>query len=190
MQFSYQSPTIYYSISNGGFMKYFLTSFIVLLFFSCSTSQDQLSTEEMIKEKEAVIAVLNAYNKAYEQKNFPAMVDYLANDLTFFGSDSAEVIKSLTEFKEQIQKQWADMDTIRYGKMTDIFVLIDPKGKIASVIYGIPMDIWTKDSNIHLFLRVSRTLKKEGGRWVIVSGITSLTRASKSATEILEQLNK
>lgn len=171
-------------------MKYFITVFIILFLFACSTSEEQLTTEEMVKEKDAVLAVLQSYNNAYEHKNFPAMVDYLANDLTFFGSDSAEVIKSLTEFKEQIQKQWADMDTIRYGTMTDIFILLDPKGKVASVIYGIPMDIWTKGNQIHLFLRVSRTLKKEGGKWVIVSGITSITRASKTATEILEQINK
>lgn len=169
-------------------MKNFITCFIILLLIACSSTEEQLSTEEMVREKDAVITVLNSYNKAYEQKNFPAMVDYLANDLTFFGSDSAEVIKSLTEFKEAIQKQWTEMDTVLFGTMTDIFVMIDGKGKLASAIYGVPMFIWSKGNYLRLFLRVSRTLKKEGGKWVIVSGITSITRASKTPTEIFEQI--
>ncbi len=168
-------------------MKYFVTLFILFLLFSCSTSEEQLSTEEEVKEKDKVIEVLKAYNKAYEKKNFSEMVRYLANDLTFFGSDSAETIKSLSEFKVAIEKQWEDIDSMRYGNMVDIFVLIDSKGKLASAIYGIPLELWTNGKYVRLFLRVARTLKKEGGNWVIASGITGITRASKSVKELVEE---
>ncbi len=166
-------------------MKYFFILFISIILAACSSNEEQLSTEETVKEKEAIVEVLKAYNRAYEKKNFPAMVEYLANDLTFFGSDSAETIKSLTEFKEAIQKQWEETDSMRYGEMTDVYILLDSKGRIASTIYGIPLDLWTNGNHIHLFLRVARTLKKEGGKWVIVSGITGITVASKSPKELL-----
>ncbi len=168
-------------------MKFFIPLFILLLLFSCSTSEEQLSTEEEVKEKDKVIEVLKAYNKAYEKKNFSEMVRYLANDLTFFGSDSAETIKSLSEFKVAIEKQWEDIDSMRYGDMVDIFILMDSKGKLASAIYGIPLELWTNGKNVRLFLRVARTLKKEGGNWVIASGITGITRASKSVKELIEE---
>ncbi len=172
-------------------MKLFSTllmfSFFLMFLYSCSREDTQLSTEELVKEKDAVVAVLEAYNRAYEQKNFNAMVDYLANDLTFFGSDSAETIKSLTEFKEAIQKQWEEVDSMKYGKMQDIFVLVDSKGKIASAIFGVPLDMWVNGNYVHLFLRIARTLKKEGGKWVIVSGITGITIASKSPKELIKQ---
>jgi ketosteroid isomerase-like protein len=115
------------------------------------------------------------------------MVRYLANDLTFFGSDSAETIKSLSEFKVAIEKQWQDIDSMRYGDMVDVYILMDSKGKLASAIYGIPLELWSGGKNVRLFLRVARTLKKEGGNWVIVSGITGITRASKSIKEIMQQ---
>lgn len=168
-------------------MKFFIPLFILFLLFSCSTSEEQLSTEEEVKEKDKVIEVLKAYNKAYEKKNFSEMVRYLANDLTFFGSDSAETIKSLSEFKVAIEKQWEDIDSMRYGDMVDIFILMDSKGKLASAIYGIPLELWTNGKNVRLFLRVARTLKKEGGNWVIASGITGITRASKSVKELIEE---
>jgi ketosteroid isomerase-like protein len=171
----------------GGSMKYFLTIFILLVLFACSTNEEQLSTEEEVKEKDKVIEVLKAYNKAYEKKNFSEMVRYLANDLTFFGSDSAETIKSLSEFKVAIEKQWQDIDSMHYGDMVDVYILMDSKGKLASAIYGVPLELWSGRKNVRLFLRVARTLKKEGGNWVIVSGITGITRASKSIKEIMQQ---
>ncbi|MGB9913366.1 MAG: hypothetical protein ACPLRO_08375, partial [Candidatus Kapaibacteriota bacterium] len=66
-------------------MKYFLLFLLTFILLSCSTSEEQLSTEEEVREKEKIVELLKAYNKAYERKNFSEMVRYLANDLTFFG---------------------------------------------------------------------------------------------------------
>lgn len=169
-------------------MKYLLLSFFFMILFSCST-EDRISIEEEVKEKEKVVEVLKAYNKAYEKKNFSEMVRYLANDLIFFGSDSGETVKSLTEFKIAIEKQWEDIDSMRYGDMVDVYILMDSRGKIASAIYGVPVQYWTNGKSVRLFLRVARTLKKEGGNWVIASGITGITRPSKSVKELLEESN-
>jgi hypothetical protein len=114
------------------------------------------------------------------------MVRYLANDLTIFGSDSGETVKSLSEFKVAIEKQWQEIDSMKYGDMMDIYILMDSKGKIASAIYGVPLRLWSGGRSVHLFLRVARTLKKEGGSWVIASGITGITRSSKSIKELFE----
>lgn len=173
-----------------GSMKYLLPFFILAFLISCSSTEDQLSTEEEVKEKEKVVEVLKAYNQAYEKKNFTDMVRYLANDLTFFGSDSGETVKSLSEFKVAIEKQWQDVDSMKFGDMVDIYILMDSKGKIASAIYGIPLQIWSGGKSVNLFLRVARTLKKEGGQWVIASGITGITRASKSVKELIDTSNQ
>ncbi|MFN3307453.1 MAG: nuclear transport factor 2 family protein [Candidatus Kapaibacteriota bacterium] len=168
-------------------MKYLIPILILTFIIACSSSDEQISTEEEIKEKEKVVEVLKAYNNAYQKKNFSEMVRYLANDLTFFGSDSGETVKSLTEFKIAIEKQWEDIDSMRFGEMSDIYILMDSRGRIASVIYGVPLQIWSGGKNVSLFLRVARTLKKEGGNWVIASGITGITRASKSVKELLDE---
>ncbi|ROL57759.1 DUF4440 domain-containing protein [Bacteroidetes/Chlorobi group bacterium Naka2016] len=167
-------------------MRYFLPILLMFLLLSCSTSEDQLSTEEEVKEKERIVEVLKAYNKAYEKKNFSEMVRFLANDLTFFGSDSGETVKSLSEFKIAIEKQWQEVDSMKYGDMVDVYILMDSKGKIASAIYGVPLQMWSNGKSVNLFLRVARTLKKEGGNWVIASGITGITRTSKSVKDLFE----
>lgn len=171
---------------NGGSMKFLLPFLLVFLLLSCSTSEEQLSTEEEVREKEKIVEVLKSYNRAYEKKNFSEMVRFLANDLTFFGSDSGETVKSLSEFKVAIEKQWQEIDSMKYGDMVDIYILMDSKGKIASAIYGVPLQLWSNGRSVHLFLRVARTLKKEGGNWVIASGITGITRASKSVKDLFE----
>ncbi|MGB9771060.1 MAG: nuclear transport factor 2 family protein [Candidatus Kapaibacteriota bacterium] len=165
-------------------MKYFLLFLLTFILLSCSTSEEQLSTEEEVREKEKIVELLKAYNKAYERKNFSEMVRYLANDLTFFGSDSGETVKSLSEFKVAIENQWKDIDSMKYGDMVDIYILMDSKGKIASAIYGVPLQLWSNGKSVNLFLRVARTLKKEGGNWVITSGITGITRSSKSVKDL------
>ncbi len=180
-------PELYFSQILGGSMKYLLPILILTFLFSCTGSDEQLSTEEEIKEKEKVVEVLKAYNYAYQKKNFSEMVRYLANDLTFFGSDSGETVKSLTEFKIAIEKQWEDVDSMKFGEMSDIYILMDSRGRIASAIYGVPLQIWSGGKGVTLFLRVARTLKKEGGNWVIASGITGITRASKSVKELLDE---
>ncbi len=180
-------PELYFSQILGGSMKYLLPILILTFLFSCTGSDEQLSTEEEIKEKEKVVEVLKAYNYAYQKKNFSEMVRYLANDLTFFGSDSGETVKSLTEFKIAIEKQWEDVDSMKFGEMSDIYILMDSRGRIASAIYGVPLQIWSGGKGVTLFLRIARTLKKEGGNWVIASGITGITRASKSVKELLDE---
>lgn len=183
----YQNSSFLIVKQNGGCMKFFLPFLLLLFLVSCSSSEEQLSTEEEVREKEKIVDVLKSYNKAYEKKNFSEMVRYLANDLTFFGSDSGETVKSLSEFKIAIEKQWQEIDSMKYGDMVDVYILMDSRGRIASAIYGIPLQLWSNGRSVHLFLRVARTLKKEGGNWVIASGITGITRASKSVKDLFDE---
>jgi ketosteroid isomerase-like protein len=150
-----------------------VTTLLLAIIFisSCSPNREPLTTEELSKEKEAVIDVMKAYNKAFQDKNFAGILPTLSDDVIFFGTDSAEVIKSLSDFKKKITEQFNSVQKMEYGEMTDISVQMDPYGIYSSIIFGVSVDIFQNDKREHMFLRAARNLRKEEGKWVIVSGI-------------------
>jgi ketosteroid isomerase-like protein len=142
---------------------------------------DILSTEQLAKEKERVIEVVKDYNKAYESESFSGIIETLSEDVVFFGSDSSEVIRSLSDFKKMIQTQWGTYK-IKYGNMFDTWVQMDSRGTLASVIFGIPATVKINNgAEVPFFFRVARTLKKQDNRWVIVSGIVGITQNNVQA---------
>ncbi len=152
-----------------------LTAFILP---SCQPEQKYFTVEEVKKEEADIVKVLNAYNKASEDKNFAELLKTLADSVVFFGSDQGEVIKTFADYKDAIQKQWEEYEYTKYGEITDLFIAMDNKATIASVIYGVPLDTKLKNGvQEEVFLRASRTLRKQNEKWVIVSGITSIPRA-------------
>ena len=164
-------------------IKFLPLILISLLFVSCGPSKDPLTLDEMNKEKEAVKQVLKAYNKAFEEQNFAGILPTLSQDVIFFGSDSAEVVSSLNDFKKKITEQFKTVEKTKYGEMTDVSIQMDPYGTFASIIYGIPMNIIIAGKQSHMFLRVARTLKKEENRWVIVSGIIGVAGGTNAPVD-------
>lgn len=151
---------------------------VTMFLVGCGPSKPtELTGEQIAEEKEKVVQVIKDYNKAFEDKKFESIVRTLSDDVVFFGSDSSEVIKSLSDFKQSILDQWNTYD-IKYGEIYDKLIVMDNTGTLASIIYGTPATVKVKgsDSTLHYFFRVSRTLKKQDGRWMIASGIIGITQ--------------
>ncbi len=146
----------------------------IILLSSCKPEQEFLSPEQILKEKEAVQNVVKAYNDASEERNFSKIVETLAEEVKFFGTDSAEIITTFPQFQEAIKKQWDEYERINYGHMQDIFIDMDPNGQIATIMYGMPVDLFKNGDHRHVYVRVQRTLKKQKGTWLIYSGIMGL----------------
>lgn len=164
-------------------MKSFLlliTAFIIIS--GCKTEPEFLPADQIEKEKAAVIKVCNDYNKASEAKSWSAMVETLAEEVKFFGTDSSEVIKTFPEFKKKMLEQWQQYDKMIYGEMVDVEVLMDRQGTIASIFFGVPVYLQHGNDSIHYFLRGARTLKKdkEKNRWFIVSGLVGIVRSNNN----------
>ena len=168
--------------------KYLLFFIFSIILISCGPEKPKYLTSEQIeKEKQDIIKVIKSYNKAFQERNFAPFVDILSKDVIFFGTDSAETIKSLGEFQAALKKQWQFYDKEIYGEMSDISIQIDRNGTFASIIYGLPVDLHKNGNQQHAFLRYARTLKKEDGKWVIVSGIVGRSTVGESVMEILEK---
>lgn len=165
----------------GGFMERLLYLFCLLIILvGCGPEQDDLTAQDYENEKKAIIQVMRDYNKAAEEKNFSAMIETLAGEVIFFGTDSAEVIKTFPDFKDKMNEQWKSFDNMKYGELYDISIQMDDKATLASIIFGSPLEITIGDKKANLFIRVARTLKKEKGKWVIVSGIVGNADANQA----------
>ncbi len=163
-----------------------LLVFSVFLFTSCGPRQPQgLTFDVLMKEEEEVLEVLRKYNNAYANKDFAGLVDFMSQDVRFFGTDSAEVITSIAEYKEAMEKQWELYDTMKYGEMVDIFVEMDRNATVASVIYGAPLELTIDDKKIRYFMRLHRTLRKENNRWLIVTGLAGIASTDQSTGDLL-----
>ncbi len=151
--------------------KNLLLLLIFILLYSCGPEKEELTSADYEKEKQEIIKVIEQYTKAVEEENFSDLIETLATEVIFFGTDSGEVIKTFPDFKIKMEQQWKTFDKMDYGNMYDISIQMDDKATWASIIYGSPLTITLKDNTVKLFVRVARTLKKEKDRWVIVSGI-------------------
>jgi ketosteroid isomerase-like protein len=151
----------------------------IIFLSSCKPEQEFLSPEQILKEKEAVQNVIKTYNDASEDRNFAKIVETLAEEVKFFGTDSAEIITTFPQFKEAIQLQWDEYERINYGHMQDVFIDMDPNGQLATIMYGQPVDLFKNGVHKHVYVRVQRTLKKQKGNWLIYSGIMGLANNTK-----------
>jgi ketosteroid isomerase-like protein len=162
-------------------MERLLYALLLLLFVAgCGPQKEDFTALDYETEKEAIIKVMEDYNKAAEEKNFAAMIETLAGEVIFFGTDSAEVIKTFPDFKEKMNEQWRTFDKMKYGDMYDISIQMDDRVTLASIIFGTPLEITIGEQKANLFIRVARTLKKEKGKWVIVSGIVGNADANQA----------
>ena len=164
-------------VNGGNMRKIVLWLFASIFIFSaCGPNKnDELTSEQLSKEKQRVLSVIKDYNKAFEMESFSSIIETLSEEVVFFGSDSSEVIRSLSDFKNMIQKQWSEYD-FKYGEMVDTWLQMDSKGTLASIIYGIPAVVTINNVPSNYFFRVARTLKNQDNRWVIVSGIVGITQ--------------
>jgi len=163
--------------------KFLILLFFTVLLFGCSEDKGKtLSYDQLEKEKEAIKNVITSYNDAFHNKNFSPIVDLMSKDVIFFSSDSTEIIKSIVDYKGAIEAEWAMYDRVDYGDILDFSIFVDDRATIASVIYGLPATYHYNGSTQKVFLRYARTLKKESGKWVIISGIVGVSRPN---TEIL-----
>ena len=156
-------------------LPFFLT--IVFIFGACGPDKlKEMSEEQKQKERDAILKVNQEYNKASEDKKWSSMVELLSRDVIFFGTDSAEIIKTFADFKKKITQQWQTFDKMDYGDLVDVSIQMDNQATFASIFFGVPLDVVQAGKGTHYFLRAARTLKKEEGKWVIVSGVVGIAR--------------
>lgn len=171
-------------------MRFSLPTILILIasfFVACQPKPKFLSPVEIQNEKDKVQNVIVDFHVALEEKNFGKLVETLADEVIFFGTDSSEIIKTFADFKMAIDKQWKDYDQIDYGELRDVSIQMDDNATLASIIYGTNAVITKKGVSVEYYLRIARILRKKSDRWLIVSGIVGIVRTDDEAQRVHEQ---
>ena len=168
-------------------MKRFLLFIIPLLtILSCMQKQEQ-EPIDYDQEKKDVLSVIEAYHHAAEDESFMKIEETLADEVIFFGTDSSEVIKSRNDFKTTMQEQWKSYQ-VNYGPVVDQIIEMDNKAKIATVLYGISMEVFINDTtSFKLFTRNAKVLKKENKQWKISHGVVGLAGFDEQYIEFIKK---
>ena len=72
---------------------------------------------EIVTEKKAIESVVSGFWKAYESRDAAAVLKSITSnsDLLFFGTDSAEVIRSKAQWETQVKNDWELFQTLKVG---------------------------------------------------------------------------
>jgi ketosteroid isomerase-like protein len=140
---------------------------------------------EVDRDRAEVVATVIRFWQAYERKDLAALSNMLttADDFTFFGSDAAEVVKTRPEWGELMRNDWQVFETIRFEEPRNIAVQISADKQLASIVYEVTDISLVEGKNIESLDRFAMTMRKEGGGWRIVQGMTAVATKGESSAE-------
>ena len=163
-------------------------SILLLLVASVLTScvSSRKAPMEVDRDRAEVVATVIRFWQAYERKDLAALSNLLttADDFTFFGSDAAEVVKTRREWEELMQNDWQLFEKTKFGEPRNIAVQISADKQLASIVYEVTDISLVEGKNIESLDRFAMTMRKEGGAWRIVQGMTAVATKGGSSAEI------
>jgi ketosteroid isomerase-like protein len=150
----------------------------------------KLSPGEVATEKKAIETLLSDFWKAYESKDISAASKFYSrsSDLMVFGSDSAEVMTSLTQWETQIKNDWELFQTVKIGEMRNIGVLVSDDGMLGSIVCEFPADMIVGGQSNHFLFRLAGAVRKENGQWHFVQGMMAVPTVGQSSAELVAKM--
>lgn len=163
---------------------------IVALMWGCGPKK--MTPEESAKEKKAVESVLSSFWKAYESKDASAAKNTFSasTDLMFFGTDSAEVVKTVTQWETQMKDDWELFETVKFGEMRNLSIQVDGYGELATALYELPVDMTISGKPSHSLFRGANVLKKENGGWRLFQGVVAVATVGQSSAELVAKMKE
>jgi SnoaL-like domain len=153
---------------------------------SCS-GHGKMSSQDLANEKLVVQATVTRFWKAYEQKDLTTITKLLSTsgELTFFGTDSAEVIKSLAQWEALMKNDWKLFDSTHFGDPQNVSIQVSNHGELASLVYEVPDVSLVEGTQVESLDRFAMTLIKENGEWRIIQGMTAVATVGQSSADLV-----
>jgi hypothetical protein len=108
-----------------------------------------------------------------------------SSDLTFFGSDAAEVIKTRRDWEDLMRNDWQLFESTKFGEPRNLAIQISDDRKLASAVYEVQDVSIVDGKSVESLDRFAVTMRKESGVWCVVRGMTAVTTRGQSSAEIV-----
>jgi ketosteroid isomerase-like protein len=172
-------------------MKTLIVLFISIFLVS-SCVPGKMTSEQLAAEKDAIKSMILKLNNGYNSKDIEAatIVFSTSDELMVFGADSAEVIKSISEWGTQVKNDFQLFESVKFGELRNLSIQISNTGDLAAAVYEVPVDMVFGGQSPHVLFRFANTWKRENGEWRIVQWIASMASKGQSSAEIIEQMKE
>lgn len=165
-----------------------LISFLltILLMIACDSpkpSQDQINVE-----KDIIRARIESFLISYQNKDLDTILSMLTSskNFLFLGSDLAEINKSKSDFQNQLVQDWKLFDSITFGDIRNIDIVISKSFDIANAIFEVPMKVVISKIPSALTIRFDLSFTNEKGVWKIQQGLVYVPSIGQSSSELVQ----
>lgn len=157
------------------------------LLSSCSP---QKPMPDIAKEKAEIESAITNFENAYQSKDPAAMKKLFSqsDDIAWFGTDSAEVIRGWAQWEKQMSDDWQVFESIKMETTRNLSILVDNDAQLASAIFETPTDVTMAGQSPHMLFRFASTLRKENGEWRFVQGIDAIATVGQSSAEMVAKM--
>ncbi len=125
------------------------------------------------KIQDEIMAVMDAFCSAYEQRDMAAVLDCMArdDDVITFGAGDDERSQGLEELKEQLARDWSESDeaTLEIGKHS-----VSCAGCCAWIAALAVIHVRLDDEVFDYDTRLTAVFEKRGDKWLIMHWHLSL----------------
>lgn len=163
---------------------------LLLAIIMSGCGKKEMTPQEKSAEIESLKSQLVKFLKSYESKDL-AMAKSLissSDDFMMFGTDSAEIIRSVPDFENQMKNDWQLFDSVKAGELRILNIQLANSGDIAAAIYEVPLDVVIGGNSSHMLFRNAVTYKKENGEWRLIQALTSVATVGQSSAELVEKM--
>ena len=127
---------------------------------------------------------------AYQAKDLAAARKPFTSsgELLFFGTDSAEVVRTPGEWETQMKNDWELFQSVKFGEMRNVSVVVSSDGELGSILCETPADITMGGQQSHFLFRFDGTVRKETGEWRFVQGMIAIATVGQSSAELAAKM--
>jgi ketosteroid isomerase-like protein len=164
-----------------------LVLFSIVLIAGCGPQK--LTNEQIATEKKAIEGLITKFHSAYEAKDVTGITDLFSKgELTFFGTDSAEVLKNASDVQKEFKADSELVGSAKLGTIRNLSIQVASMGDLASAVYEVPGDLVMAGQSSHALIRFAMTFKKENNVWKIVQGEGAFATTGQSSAELVEKM--
>jgi ketosteroid isomerase-like protein len=163
--------------------------FIALTLILTCCNQDEMSSEQLASEKNAIEGQIQKLLSGYSAKDVEAVISVFSksDELIVFGTDAKEIFRSLSEFEDQLNNDFQLFESVKFGVVQNLSIQISKSGDLAVAVFEAPAEMVFDGQINKSFFRSARTWKKENDSWLIVQSLSATASEGRSSAELIEQ---
>ncbi len=167
-----------------------LVALLVVLTLLPGCAPRKMTPEQIASQKSAIESLVSNFWTAYGSKDLATVTKAYtsSNDLLCFGTDSAEIIRTIPQVEAMCKSDWELFESVKFGTMKNVSTLVSSDGALGSITCEMPADITVGGQQTHSLFRFGGTVRKENGQWRFVHGLIAVATVGQSSAELVAKM--